>query len=195
MKEDGVELSEKIIKEISYYVNGCRINMDFGIAHAEKFIIIGSNLYAIDVKLTLDLIQNSVKEIEGKQIKKYLIDYLLINIFINLRENEDDKTNLHQFVSYFENEDLKPLISTYAHSSLEYEGLISTIDKVTNPNIKSFIILNWLEINNENSYFLDVCTKYIDLISSELEYSITLKDLLKLIDCIEKEQMKMRPKS
>ncbi|MEK4122324.1 hypothetical protein [Lysinibacillus sp. FSL K6-0102] len=186
MKEDGVELSEKIIKEISYYVNGCRINMDFGIAHAEKFIIIGSNLYAIDVKLTLDLIQNSVKEIEGKQIKKYLIDYLLINIFINLRENEDDKTNLHQFVSYFENEDLKPLISTYAHSSLEYEGLISTIDKVTNPNIKSFIILNWLEINNENSYFLDVCTKYIDLISSELEYSITLKDLLKLIDCIEK---------
>ncbi|MCE4045800.1 hypothetical protein [Lysinibacillus fusiformis] len=191
MRENGLEIQPKIIKEIDFYIESCRINKELGIKHAEKFSLIGSNLYSISIDLTIKLIQFCLKDINNVAYKKYITDYMILNIFITLKEKEDVRdTNLHEFVTYLENEELKPIIDTYNHSTLGFSSIYSALEKNTNPYIKIFVLLNWCENNVDDIDFINVTKALLTIFSEEAKAIVKLNDVLRLVKCIQNRDFK-----
>lgn len=185
LKIDNQEVSshilgqvKKIIRQKDFFKNATEDRVD-------KLINISTNLFPIDMDLSLEIIRGIAESKNEKSSDDRLMDYMLLKLFLKLDDDDTIQSDFEALTPNIEKTDIKDFLSIATTSNVKtFDEIKVKVDSITDISAKMFYLINWCVNNEENEDLHKVSSHALELFSGSVTHSLTIRDLRYLVEAI-----------
>lgn len=189
LKIDSNEMFPNVLVQIKEIVESDSFYDDISEDRIDKLINISTNLFPVDMDLSLRIVKKIVENKPATSSKDKLMDYMLLKLFLKIDTENNDSDSVKGYIgelsSSIEKEEFKDFLSVAVTSNIKtFEEVRKKAESVSDTSAKMFYLINWCINNEENEELYKVANYVLDFFSQSVDHSFTMRDLRYLVTSI-----------
>ncbi|MCS1381628.1 hypothetical protein NXZ75_05420, partial [Lysinibacillus sphaericus] len=177
LKKDEINIPQEFLDEIK---NSFNKSSEFNSELLDKWIAICTNLFPIDMQLSMDIVKELAERSNFEISKEKLMDHLLLKVFLNLGEENDSETvgAINDITKEIDNSELRDFLNiNTSDQENTFIEVLSKIENIGDVSAKIFYINSWCLNNKGNPEVINVIYYILDKFKKDMNYTLSIRDL------------------